>query len=221
MRVFVSYKRNDLDGIAKRLCEAFTEWYTEIGDEIFVDVDTIPGAEDWKEYLDASLASADAMIALIGSKWEASPYVRKEIGTALSLGIPVLPVLVGRSRLPGMGTVPTTLRPLFRRQAIRLNVHKPSDEKLLQLWTTIERIVFGFTSDNVVWLRWLLSERPAKGRNVASVRALVSPRGRYRRLHRLSFNSIEAALEELYEAGFVSYTEDDAYYYYWYEPPGT
>lgn len=218
MRVFVSYKRNDLDDTAAVLHESFNDWYVDPGDEFFVDVDSIEGGTTWSEALDESLGKADVLVALIGPKWEPSPHIKREVRTAFAREIPVVPVLAPRANLPAESELPPALRPLLARQAVRLSGRRPTATSLLSLWAQLEVAAFGLSGRDAVWLRWLLSESEPNGYNVARVRALCARRRRYHRLSKLSLQRLEELLEELCEAGCLVYTEDENYYYYWYKP---
>ena len=74
---------------------------------IFMDVEEIPGGKPWREQIDDALKGCHALVVLIGSRWlegrrldVPDDLVRWEIEQALGRAIPVLPILVGKARMP-------------------------------------------------------------------------------------------------------------------------
>jgi hypothetical protein len=78
--------------------------------------------------------ACDILLVVIGSRWadavddrghrrldEVGDWVRVEIVSALEAGKHVVPVLVGAAEMPREEDLPGPLRPLCRRQAVRLN----------------------------------------------------------------------------------------------------
>jgi hypothetical protein len=97
------------------------------------DVDSIRPGVDWVEQLEESVASADVVVAVIGTEWNAvadegrkrrlddpNDPVRVEIEAALRRGIPVIPVLVPGAAMPRSAELPEPLRMLARLEPIEL-----------------------------------------------------------------------------------------------------
>jgi TIR domain len=130
--VFISYRRDDSAGHAGRLQDALTE---RLGDgRVFMDVSDLQPGQDYVAALDAALAHADCVLAVIGPRWltaadaagqrridEPGDLVSREIGAGLSRSATVIPVLVHGATMPAAEALPPALRALARRQAIVLS----------------------------------------------------------------------------------------------------
>lgn len=133
-RIFISYRRLDTQQAAGRL---FDRLVAEFGkDEIFIDIDRIPAGVDFSEYLNDRLKYCEITLALIGRNWLSSgpskwlfgrsrlyspdDFVRLEIETSLRRGISVIPVLIDDASMPAQKDLPSSIRPLVSRNAVRL-----------------------------------------------------------------------------------------------------
>jgi serine/threonine protein kinase/tetratricopeptide (TPR) repeat protein len=105
--LFISYRRADSPDTVKliheRLKRRLPRW------EIFYDHESIPLGEQFPEQLRAKAASAAVVLVVIGPKWleilqerkgAAVDHVRAEVRLALGAAASVVPVLVGRARMP-------------------------------------------------------------------------------------------------------------------------
>jgi predicted nucleic acid-binding Zn-ribbon protein len=85
-----------------------------------------PAAEADPETLRDRAGRSDALLAMIGPQWEcagvltAEDPIRQEIEAALERGIPIIPLLIKRSELPGPEELPESLRPMCAYQALLL-----------------------------------------------------------------------------------------------------
>lgn len=123
MKLFISYRRSDSEETTGRIYDRLRE---EFGREkVFRDIDNIPLKAKFADYLKEWLADTAAVVAVIGPDWmsvvdangnrridDPEDYVRLEILTALSLGIPIIPVVVRRANFPRRDDLPEALRPL-------------------------------------------------------------------------------------------------------------
>ncbi|MEV0675208.1 TIR domain-containing protein [Actinosynnema sp. NPDC050436] len=127
-RVFVSYRRDDSREFVAELGPLLARRYG--ARNVFVDTESIAVGEDFRAELATALRRTDLVLAVIGPDWLDAPaddggrrlddpadYVRLEIGTALAIGLPVVPLLVGGATLPGPDALPEPLRPLHHLQA--------------------------------------------------------------------------------------------------------
>ena len=122
---------------------------------VFKDVDSIPLGFDFKEYLDEKVSECNVLLAIIGDRWlEArdstgrrrleNPYdfVRIEIESALSRGIPVIPLLVRGALMPLEEELPTGLRKLVYRNGIQIrpdpDFHRDTDRLISALKRYVE-----------------------------------------------------------------------------------
>ena len=97
-----------------------------------MDVDNIAPGLDFVRVLHERVAECDVVLAVIGKGWidardardrrldDPDDFVRIEITSALSQGKRVIPVLVGDAQMPRPEELPEALRPLARRNAVRL-----------------------------------------------------------------------------------------------------
>src|SRR5687767_9864927 len=110
-RIFINYRRQDTEGYVGRLYDYLARHFER--DDLFMDVDSIPPGADFVTVLENAVAACDVFIAMIGPHWltaadEAgsrrldhwNDFVRIEIASALKQGKLVIPVLVGRARMP-------------------------------------------------------------------------------------------------------------------------
>jgi formylglycine-generating enzyme required for sulfatase activity len=130
IRVFVSYRRQDSQVQADRLCDHLV---LAGHFEVFQDVDRMPPGFDFRRVLAEKVAGCDVFLAVIGDAWLAmsgpdgsrrlddpADWVRIEIEAALAREIPVVPVLVGTAPVPKAAELPESLRELAFRHGVRV-----------------------------------------------------------------------------------------------------
>lgn len=129
--IFISYRRDDSSADAGRLRAALVKHFGV--NQIFRDIDTVRAGEDLYDVTEKSVQSCDILIAIIGKRWltisngsvrrldEPDDFLRLEIATALSRGIPVVPVLVQGATIPRAQDLPDELQSLTRRKAFELS----------------------------------------------------------------------------------------------------
>jgi hypothetical protein len=130
-KIFINYRRGDEPGFTHALLGRLEQAFPS--EHLFIDVDNIPPGEDFVHVLDSQVARCDAFLAVIGKGWldaedergsrrldDPSDFVRIEIESALRQGKRVIPVLVHDARMPRPDELPETIRPLARRNAVRL-----------------------------------------------------------------------------------------------------
>ncbi len=142
-RIFVSYRRRDTSGYAHLV---YTVLRKEFGaDNVFMDVDTIQPGQDFVDTLDRALSTCDVIIVLIGPTWlsiqdengvrrldDPNDFVRLEITSAINHKKKLIPVLFDGAAMPAQDELPSDLRVLSRRQAVRIGEHAADDiERLL------------------------------------------------------------------------------------------
>jgi len=130
-RIFINYRRGDEPGFTQALLGRLEQSFP--ADRLFIDVDNIPPGEDFARVLESQVAQCDTLLAVIGKGWldatdergsrrldDPDDFVRIEIESALKQGKRVIPVLVNEARMPRPDELPEALRPLARRNAVRL-----------------------------------------------------------------------------------------------------
>lgn len=134
-RIFISYRRADAADIARRLRAALK--LNEPSLYIFVDEVEMVGGSDFRKQLDNEIRRSDFFLLLIGPSWaskkgiaqlnNSSDVLRKELALALSLGKPVLPVVVENSRLPAQEDLPVDIRHFANIHAVALHGERFAD----------------------------------------------------------------------------------------------
>lgn len=146
--IFISYRRDDSSGYTQAL---FAELRRRFGnDRIFLDVSDIKGGDDFVDAIEQAGFQTRVLLAIIGAKWLSATdkdgtrrldnpddYVRREIATALSRGIRVIPVLVNDAEIPETELLPEELQVLTNRSAIEIR-HSRFDDDVRNLAQTLE-----------------------------------------------------------------------------------
>jgi len=140
---FLSYRRTDDRYLPGRLAH---ELAGEFGrDNIFLDVDSIFGGEDFVVSIPEYIAKVDVMLALIGQNWEPSrlaevnDWVRMELVAALAQHKPIIPVLIDDTAMPTVDQLPTELRKLVDIQALRVRPDPDFEVDAHRLVDTVRR----------------------------------------------------------------------------------
>jgi hypothetical protein len=126
--IVISYRREDTKWIVGRIFDRLEQHYGH--GNIFMDIDRIPLATDYRDHIRNTLQRSDIVLAVIGPQWLAveketgqpriadeTDWVRIEIEAALGKKIPVIPVLIDRSRLPKTSELAESVREFAFRQA--------------------------------------------------------------------------------------------------------
>lgn len=134
-RVFISYRREDSGTIVGRIHDRLVRDFG--AGNVFKDIDNIPFGVDFVDHLDHEVEKCSVLFAVIGPDWltaaaddggrrldDPHDFVHIEIASALRRKIPVVPILVDGARVPAAGDLPDDLKPLARRNGIRIR-HDP------------------------------------------------------------------------------------------------
>ena len=130
-KIFINYRRGDDPGNTERLFDRLEQAFPR--DQLFIDVDSIPPGHDFVRVLEDRVAECDVLLTVIGKCWlqardeqgirrldKADDFVRIEIASALNQDKLVIPVLVQDAQMPKPDQLPEAIRPLARRNAVRL-----------------------------------------------------------------------------------------------------
>jgi hypothetical protein len=108
--VFISYRRDDTAGHAGRLFDTLVRRFGE--PSVFMDLTDIAPGADFVETLERAVGSCDVLLVLIGRNWlsagshgrsrleDPQDFIRREVATALTRNIPVMPVLLQGAPMP-------------------------------------------------------------------------------------------------------------------------
>ena len=130
VKVFISYRRADSAPIASRVYDTLVTAFGN--DNVFKDVDTIPGGHDFRTVITDWMTQSDVLLVIIGDQWlsladdngqrridAAGDYVRYEIELGLRLSkVMVIPVIVGDARPPSSTDLPESLHDLAYLNAV-------------------------------------------------------------------------------------------------------
>ena len=158
-KFFLSYRRRDTGQAIGRIYERIAGYFGE--DSVFVDLESIKYAEDFRARIEDEVAASDALVVIMGARWlehfgesgrvgeseealpEAPPsedYVKIEIEAALQHALPVLPVLVGGAPMPAPGDLPETISELAYRNALPLDMGREFDVHMRRLLHNLDAI---------------------------------------------------------------------------------
>jgi formylglycine-generating enzyme required for sulfatase activity len=149
-KIFISYRRTDSAAYAQSIYARLSQEFSE--DRVFMDVDTIQAGADFQKAIEAAISECDVMVALIGKKWidgdgpgtrrleDAKDYVRLEISTALDRDVRVIPVLVDGMAMPDEQELPSSIRPITRRNALEIS-NTRFNYDLERLITAVRRVL--------------------------------------------------------------------------------
>lgn len=148
-RIFISYRRQETAWPARQLYEALCERYG--AGQVFKDVDNIAPGEDFVEKVSSTVASCQVLLAMLGPRWteildedgnrridDPDDFVRLEVGTALSRGVLVVPILVDGAKLPKAADLPPDLAGFTRRQAVEIS---PTGFNLTRLFEALDQVL--------------------------------------------------------------------------------
>jgi hypothetical protein len=148
--VFINYRTGDEEGIASLIDH---ELVRAIGrDRVFFASQSIRAADDFTRRMLPAVQLSRVLLAVIGPGWltdrngrrrldEPDDWTRREILTAFDCGVPVIPVIVGRttSRLD-QEKLPEPLRRLADLQSVRFD-HRHRDADLAELFRALRHFV--------------------------------------------------------------------------------
>ncbi len=129
--IFLCYRRSETEGVAGRLYDRLVARFGK--DQVFRDIDRIPGGADFIAASEQALESAEAFVPLIGANWlsltddrglprlaQPDDRVRVEIRLALEAQVPIFPVLVESAEMPKSRQLPSDISKLARYNALPL-----------------------------------------------------------------------------------------------------
>ena len=130
--IFLSYRRSDSQAWTGRLADDLRDYFGR--DNIYRDLDSNRGAQDYVRQIDEAMAQSRIVIAVIGPAWlsahtadrtrrldDPEDLVRLELSASLAAGISIVPVLVGGASMPTRQQLPSSLSSFTRLQAQRMS----------------------------------------------------------------------------------------------------
>jgi formylglycine-generating enzyme required for sulfatase activity len=149
-KIFLSYRRQDSAAAAGRIYDRLCAHFGD--DAVFMDIDSIPFGVDFREHINSAVDQCGVLLAVIGPNWaggagaprqidDPRDFLRMEIEAALERKLPVVPILIDRTRMPGEADLPPSLAPLAYRNAIDLDQGRDFHHHVNRLINGIERLL--------------------------------------------------------------------------------
>jgi TolB-like protein len=170
-KIIISYRRRDSEAITGRIFDRLIAHYGK--DAVFRDIDNIPPGIDFRSHIADALAHSDILLAIVGPNWggrrgragraridDEDDLVRIEVETALVRGIPIIPVLLGSTKMPSADHVPGGVKEFVFRQAVRVDPGRDFEHHLDGLTREIDRIL-GVSSEVPALEPQIEASRPA------------------------------------------------------------
>ena len=133
-KIAISYRRADSEAMTGRIFDRLIAHYGK--EAIFRDIDDIPPGIDFRVHINQTLLKTHILLAIVGPQWlgmatdgsadriqEESDPVRVEVETALRRRVPLIPVLIGSTKMPSSDLLPPSLK--TSRSATREGRYRP------------------------------------------------------------------------------------------------
>lgn len=151
-RIFLSYRRQDSAGVSGRIYDRLRAHFGVKC--VFMDVDSIPYGLDFRTHVNVALDQCGVLLAVIGRNWagevqtgarrridDPRDFVRIEIEAALERNLPVIPILIDRTKIPNESDLPPSLAQLSYRHAIEVDQGLDFHHHVDRLIKGIERLL--------------------------------------------------------------------------------
>src|SRR6185437_14023744 len=150
-KITISYRRADSEAMTGRIFDRLIARYGR--EAIFRDIDNIPAGTDFRQHINETLLKTGVLLATVGPKWlgssrggverinEESDPVRVEVETALRRRLPIIPVLIGNTRMPGSDLLPPSLKDFAFRNAVNIDTGRDFDHHMDRLFKSIDAIL--------------------------------------------------------------------------------
>ena len=124
--VFISYRRNDAEKVAKRLYAGLASRMSS--GLVYQDTANLQPGMRWPQALEEAVKTAGVLLAIIGKRWldkerlaDPEDWVRNEIRLAFASKVDVLPLLVSGASMPAKRDLPKDIQKLSEIQAFPLS----------------------------------------------------------------------------------------------------
>jgi TIR domain-containing protein len=129
-KIFISYRREELKGVAGRLYDQLQHNFGEGG--VFLDVERIHGGE-WLQRIKDEAGSCEVMVVLIGQNWQRphlgdKDYVRMECRIGLEKKALMIPTIIDDARIPKKDELPADIAPIVDYQAVEIRNTRFKDD---------------------------------------------------------------------------------------------
>jgi hypothetical protein len=147
-KIVMSYRRADSLTMAGRIRDRLAQHYGPAA--IFRDLEGIPIGQRFPDVIRNEIAGSDVLLALIGPQWisgdaaqpriqDPNDPVRIELEAAMELKVPIVPVLIGSTSMPGAETLPASLHDILLFNAAVVDPGKDFDHHMARLIAAIDK----------------------------------------------------------------------------------
>jgi hypothetical protein len=150
-KIAISYRRADSEAMTGRIFDRLIARYGK--EAIFRDIDDIPAGIDFRQHINETLHKTNVLLAIVGPKWlgmsrgglerintESDP-VRVEVETALRRRLPIIPVVIGNTKMPSSDQLPPSLKDFAFRNAVKIDTGRDFDHHIDHLIKSIDSIL--------------------------------------------------------------------------------
>lgn len=156
-RITISYRREDSEEITGRIYDRLVGHYGE--QMVFRDIDDIPLGVDYRTHISNILDESDILLAIVGPRWlgprasrsridDTGDLVRIEVESALRKGMPLIPVLVMRTKPLTLKQLPASLHEFTYRNALRVDSGADFHTHMAKLIRSMDQILAGAQTEH-------------------------------------------------------------------------
>ncbi len=151
-KIAISYRRADSEAMTGRIFDRLIAHYGK--EAIFRDIDDIPPGIDFRVHINQTLLKTNILLAIVGPQWlgmasdgsadrvqEESDPVRVEVETALRRRVPLIPVLIGTTKMPSSDLLPPSLKDFAFRNAVKVDTGQDFDYHMDRLIRSMDAIL--------------------------------------------------------------------------------
>jgi WD40 repeat protein len=151
-KIAISYRRADSEAMTGRIFDRLIAHYGK--EAIFRDIDDIPPGIDFRVHINQTLLKTHILLAIVGPQWvgvssdgsadriqEESDPVRVEVETALRRRVPLIPVLIGATKMPSSDQLPPGLKDFAFRNAVKVDTGQDFDYHMDRLIRAMDAIL--------------------------------------------------------------------------------
>ena len=133
-----------------RIYEKLTDYFGD--DAVFLDVDDIPTGTNFREHIRQMVVGSDALLVIMGGIWlesfvERDPgrldHVLVELEVALEQGVPMIPILIGPTRMPDEKELPASIAQVSFKNAFSLDLGGGFDRDITRLINHLDTLRIG------------------------------------------------------------------------------
>jgi hypothetical protein len=151
-KIAISYRRADSEAMTGRIFDRLIAHYGK--GAIYRDIDDIPPGIDFRLHINQTLLKTQILLVIVGPQWfggasdgganriqEESDPVRVEVETALRRRVPLIPVLIGATRMPSAEQLPPGLKDFAFRNALKIDIGRDFDHHMDRLIRSIDAVI--------------------------------------------------------------------------------